>query len=54
MSEYIKEVWEREELIRFLTAMEWFYLLAAVEASREQHITMYRKDDMYYFPEQVV
>lgn len=53
MSAYIKEIWEREELIRFFADMNWENLRAAVEASRDQEITVYRKNGMYYFPEQV-
>ena len=54
MSDYIKEVWDREDLLEFLSHMEWDNLFLAVEASREQTITMYRKGDMFYFPEQVI
>ena len=54
MSAYIKEVWDREDLLDFLGHCEWDNLRAAVEASRAQKITMYRKGDMFYFPEQVV
>jgi len=54
MTEYVKEVWDREDLLDFLECMEWDNLRMAVEASREQKITMYRKGDMFYFPEQVV
>ena len=54
LADYEKEVWEREDLLEFLELMEWENLRVAVEASREQEITMYRKGDMFYFPEQVV
>lgn len=51
---YIKEVWERDELIEFLTSMEWFGLLTYVQAHTGQEVTLYRKGDMYYLPEQVI
>lgn len=53
MGAYAVETWEREELIRFFTDMGWDNLLAAVKASREQYITVYRKNDRYYFAEQI-
>lgn len=54
MSEYVKEEWEREELIDFLNAMELYGLLAYVNAYDGDKITLYRKDGMYYLPEQVI
>jgi len=53
-SKYEKEIWDREDLLEFLKCMEWDDLHAAVKARREQKITMYSKNEMLYFPEQVI
>jgi len=54
MSEYIKETWKREDLIEFLTAMEWDGLRTYVEAQTTQEVVLYRKGDMFYLPEQAI
>ena len=52
-ADYIKEEWKRDELIEFLKLNNWHQLAEATQARSADTIVIYRKDDMYYFPEQV-
>ena len=48
----IKEIWERGELVRFLYSIGDLNLLAYVAMKEGNEITLYRKDDTYYTPEE--
>lgn len=52
---YIREEWQRDDLLEFLSTIGWRGLAAAIEATTNDgdSVVIYRKGDMFYLPEQV-